>query len=355
MPHPDAVARSKELAAGYHALQRQQKPGDRPLRAYLLLNAWEGNQLAASIALAWPEAAAARAAVPDDFYAGREDQAPCVVPVPDSALPDGTSDTLEQAHAQDTLAPLLEAASRQAHQRLVRQDLGAVLFSADSAACVAQYLRMLGLQYPPQSRRAKVFRYQDPRVMQRVWPELSAAQQGMWLGAVQAWWTLSQPWGPWAMEDLVETESVAAPIPAWFKAERTMVPDGQTETLMVNRLMDMGQWGVAHSAPVGNQSWAAFASAKVPTTQQPDGAAMSAAIARGQRLGLDGQDLEAFIEVSWLLPGEAGATHAHARNWDDAPNRAALEHTLSQMRSQSGLRFASAWLSTQLHPDRSRS
>lgn len=148
VPHPDALARCRELAARYHALKRQQRPGSHPLRAYLLLDAWESNPLADAISEAWPEAATLRVAVPDDFYTGRENEAPCVVPLPDSALPDGATDTLEQELSRDALARLVMTASGQAHQRLVRQGLGAVLFSADSAAGLAQHLRMLGFQYP---------------------------------------------------------------------------------------------------------------------------------------------------------------------------------------------------------------
>ncbi|TYZ39889.1 hypothetical protein C2U35_24835, partial [Ralstonia solanacearum] len=192
-PPSDYMARCRELAAGYHALRQRQAPDERPLRAYLLLDIWDGNSLAEALSETWPEAAAAREAVPDDFYAGREDEAPCVVPLPDEVLPDGGTDTLAQVRAQETLARWLEDASRQASQRLVRQHFCAILFSPDSAAWVARYLASLGFQYPPESSTARLFRYQDPRVMQRVWPALSATQQGMWLGAVEGWWSLTQP------------------------------------------------------------------------------------------------------------------------------------------------------------------
>ena len=343
----DAIARCQELAAAYHTHKRQQAPKDRPLRAYLLLDKWDDSAVATELAQVWPEAAEARAAVPDAFYAGREDEAPCVVPLSEVALPDGGTSTLAQARAQEMLAEWLQAASRQAHKRLAPQDLCAVLFSTDSAGGVAQHLAKLGFQYSPGSTSARVFRYQDPRVMQRVWPELGAAQQSIWMGRIQAWWALTQPWGSWAPEDLMESGERIGPPPAWFKAEHpTTVPDEKTGALMLNRLLNAEQWHAAHASPSGHRSWAALASTRTPVTQQPDGAVMSAIIARGQRLGLDDQDLDAFIELSWLLPGEEHADHARARLWDDAPNRQALEQALHQMRNQQGLRFTSAWLNT---------
>ncbi len=42
-PHPDYIGRCCELAAGYHALRQRQAPDERPLRAYLLLDIWDGN------------------------------------------------------------------------------------------------------------------------------------------------------------------------------------------------------------------------------------------------------------------------------------------------------------------------
>lgn len=338
VPHPDTLARCGELAAGYHAVNREQRHGYPPLRAYLLLEAWEGNPLAAAIAGAWPEASTERAAVPDDFYTGREDEAPCVVPLPASALPDGTTDTLEQGRSRDALARLLEIASRQAHQRLVRQGLGAVLFSADSPAEVAQHLRMLGFQYPPESRAAKVFRYQDPRVMQRVWPELSATQRNMWLGPVQAWWSLTQPWGPWALEDMVATEDAAVSVPVWFKAEQPMEPDRRPEGLVLNRLMDAKQWQAAHSAPIGNRVWARFAENGVIAGEQPNANLMRQLLAIGTSHHLDEGNLEDFVWCS-IRYREAPPSI----DWDTQHWSRVLNQTLEVLNADPDARFVSAF------------
>ncbi|AXW63996.1 hypothetical protein CJO94_19650 (plasmid) [Ralstonia solanacearum] len=342
VPHPDYTARCQELAAGYHALRRRQEPDERPLRAYLLLDIWDGNPLAAQLSEAWPEAAAGRAAVPDDFYAGREGEAPCLVPLPDSVLPDGATDNLAEVRAQEALARLLEAASRQASQRLVRQHFCAVLFSTDSAAWVARYLASLGFQYPPGSSTARLFRYQDPRAMQRVWPVLSAAQQGMWLGAVEAWWSLTQPWGPWAMEDLVAADDTAVPAPPWFKAERPVVPDGQTETLMLSRLMNAEQWWRAHSSPVGNRVWARFAQRGISSQAQPDAKTMAQLLGKGQELGLTDSNLQDFVWCSWQ-PGLQNAPDGaigRSIEWDEPHWRDVLTRVLQGLRDDPDAGFA---------------
>ncbi len=337
-PHPDYMARCRELAAGYHALRQRQAPDERPLRAYLLLDLWDGNPFAAKLSEAWPEAAAGRAAVPNDFHSGRKGEAPCVVPLPDSVLPDGATDNLAEARAQETLARWLEEASRQASQRLVRQYFCGVLFSPDSAAWVARYLAMLGFQYPPGSRTARLFRYQDPRVIQRVWPVLSAAQQDMWLGAVEAWWSLTQPWGPWAMEDLVPPTDAAVPARPWFKAERPTVPDSQTETLLLSRLMNAEQWQRVHSASVGNRVWMRFAENGIGPDEQPDAKRMQELLATGESHHLRERNLEDFVWCSILHRETPPSIDWRTPHW-----ACVLDHTLQALSANPDTRFASAF------------
>ena len=337
-PPADAVARCQELAAAYHSRKHQQTPEDRPLRAYLLLDRWDGSAVAAELAEVWPEAAEARAAVPDAFYAGREGEAPCVVPLPEIALPDGGTSTLAQARAQEILAEWLQAASRQAHKRLAPQDLCAVLFSTDSAGWVAQHLAKLGFQYPPGSTSARVFRYQDPRVMQRVWPELGAAQQSMWHGPIQTWWSLIQPWGPWALEELLASEALAVPVPEWFKAEQTIEPDGQTKSLVLNRLMDAEQWQVAHSTPNGNRVWARFAEAGVSMDGQPDADLMQHLLAVGTSHQLDEANLEDFVWCSIRYRETPPSIDWHAPHWSRV-----LSQTLKALNADHDARFVSAF------------
>lgn len=345
-------AQGLALVAELAEIPMQRAGRSLPLHAYLLLDCWTNNPLAAQLQAEFPEAAKQRCTVPDPLYQGREGDAPCLVPLSAELRPATGTDSLAQSLAQDWFAHWLYAAWQEAQERLVRQHFCAVLVSGQGIQPIAKHLAYLGFQYPPGAAgqpdgAARLFRYQDPRVMQRVWPVLSGGQQSRWLGGVQSWWTLMQPWGP---QDSMADKAPAAP--AWFKAESPALPDGQAPVLVLSRLMHLEQWHAAHAAPWGNQSWVALASANVPIAQQPDAAAMSTAIALGQRLGLDGQDLEAFIELSWLLPGEEDATHAHARRWDEPRNQHTLEQALHQMRSQPGLRFASAWLSVKPHPER---
>ncbi|ANJ75403.1 DUF4123 domain-containing protein [Ralstonia insidiosa] len=340
VPPPDYLARCRELAAGYHMLQ-QQLPQERPLRAYLLFDAWEGNPLAAELSEQWPEAVSGREAVPDDFYAGREDEAPCLVPVPDDLLLDADSDSLVQARAQEALARWLEDTSKQASQRLARQYLCAVLFSPESAIRVAQHLALLGFQYVPGSHTARLFRYQDPRVMQRVWPTLSAEQQNTWLGKTQAWWSLTQPWGPIA--DLSATEDSVTPAPVWFKAQRCAASAVPATVPPLNRLMNATQWQAAHSSPVGNRVWARFAQRGIAAQTQPNAASMTRLLDKGQELGLVDSNLQDFIWCSWrpILQSVQDGIVSKPIDWDAPLWRDVLARVLQALRDDPDAGFAS--------------
>lgn len=339
LPPRGYLARCRELAAGYHMLQ-QQLSQERPLHAYLLLDAWEGNPLAAELSERWPEAVTGRESVPDNFYAGREDEAPCLVPFPVDLLLDADSDSLAQARAQEALARWLEDANKQAGQRLARQYLCAVLFSPESAVRVAQHLALLGLQYVPGSHTARLFRYQDPRVMQRVWPTLSAEQQNAWLGQTQAWWSLTQPWGPIA--DLSGTEDCAAPAPIWFKAQRHVVSDISAVAPPLNRLMNADQWQAAHSSPIGNRVWARFAQRGIPAQTQPDAASMTRLLNKGQELGLVDSNLQDFIWCSWrpMLQGAQDGIVGRPIDWDAPQWRDVLARVLQTLRDEPDAGFA---------------
>ena len=340
VPAPDYLARCRELAAGYRMLQ-QQASRERPLRAYLLLDAWDNNPLAAELSEQWPETISGREAVPDSFYTGREDEAPCLVPFPDDLLLDADSDNLAQVRAREALARWLEEASKEAGQRLARQYFCAVVFSPEPAARVAQHLAQLGLQYVPGSHAARLFRYQDPRVMQRVWPTLAAGQQNMWLGQAQAWWSLTQPWGPIA--DLSATEDCAAPAPIWFKAQRHVLSDVQTLVPPLNRLMDANQWQTAHSSPIGNRIWARLAQRGVSVQKQPDAASMTRLLNKGQELGLVDSNLQDFIWCSWrpILQSAQDSAAGLPIDWDSPRWRDVLARVLQALHNDPEAGFAS--------------
>jgi len=340
IPAHDYLARCRELAAGYRMLQ-QQASRDRPLRAYLLLDAWEGNPLAAELSEQWPETISERKAVPDSFYAGREDEAPCLVPFPDHLLLDADTDNLPQARVRETLARWLEEASKEADQRLARQYFCAVLFSPESATRLAQHLAQLGLQYVPRSHTARLFRYQDPRVMQRVWLRLSTEQQNVWLGQAQAWWSLTQPWGP--MADLSAREDSASPAPIWFKAQRNVSSNTQTVVPPLNRLTNADQWQTAHSSPIGNRIWARLAQRGVPAEKQPDAASMTRLLSKGQELGLVDSNLQDFIWCSWrpILQSAQDSAAGLPIDWDSPRWRDVLARVLQALHNDPEAGFAS--------------
>lgn len=329
----------RDLASGYHVLKQGEAEG-RSLQAYLLLDAWDDCPLAAALSETWPQAAAARVAIPDEFYAGREDEAPCLVPLPSCVLPDGCTDTLAEVRAREFLAGWLEEAGKSIRQRLVRQHLCAVLFSTDSASSVARHLAGLGYQYEPGSRTARLFRYQDPRVMQRVWPMLPSAQQVLWMGPVQAWWSLRQSWGPWDGRELFSGEvEISSAAPAWFKAEKPIVPQAQPETpAWLNRLMTADQWRVAHWAQVGNRIWLRFAENDIPRQAQPDGNLMLQLLEAGASLGLDEHNLEDYVWCSVRYREAPPSIDWHAPSWARV-----LAQSLQALRSDPDTRFVSAF------------
>lgn len=273
--------------------------GTRPLRAYALLERWRDNPLAAVFDAEYPELAGARSPVPDDFFKDRKDDAPCIVPLPDvlwRATPDGT---LAEVLARDWFGDWFETSWHETRQRLTPQHFGAVIFSPESAREVAHHLANLGYQTPPKASQARMFRYQDPRVMQRVWPALTPWQRKLWMGPVRQWWSLVQPWGAWDAREQERGAQPDAMLPRWFKAvapaPQTVEPDRHHP---LRRLFDEKQWALAHTAPIGNRVWRRYADADVDVAAQPEGRVMNALLNEGRALGLDGRNLEDFAWCS---------------------------------------------------------
>lgn len=332
-PHPGFVALCRELAAV------PLLGGGRPVRVYALLERWRDNPLAAALDAEYPKQASARSPVRDDFFRNREDDAPCIVPLPEALRPATADDSLAGVLAREWFGSWLEAAWREAQRRLAPQHFGAVLFSCDSAREVARHLSHLGFQTPPQAQRARMFRYQDPRVMQRVWPALTPRQRKLWMGPVLQWWSLTQPWGAWdANEQEPEARSDVI-APAWFKAAPSEPPTGKPDTHhSLRRLFDPRQWALAHAAPIGNRVWRRYADAAIATADQPGGGAMNALLAEGLDLGLEGANLEDFAWCS-SQPGYCAADQQsipwHSPGW--AP---VLARVLSTLKHEPDASFA---------------
>ncbi|WP_447779451.1 DUF4123 domain-containing protein [Variovorax boronicumulans] len=292
-PHPHCVALSREVAKGFA------HEGLRAVRPYVLLERWRDNPLATAFSAEYPECAGARSSVTDDFFEGREDDAPCVVPLADVFGPTASDDTLAGMLAREWLGTWLEAAWCEARQRLAAQHFGAVIFSCESTREVARHLGILGFQTPPQTSRARLFRYQDPRVMQRVWPLLTPWQRKLWMGPVLQWWSLTQPWEAWDANEEEQNAQFCTKSPQWFKAvapvAHSLNPDAERSQ---RRLFDEGQWTVAHTAPIGNRVWRRYADAAIDIAEQPEGSVVSALLSEGSALGLEGKNLEDFVWCS---------------------------------------------------------
>lgn len=286
---------SRELVKLCHALMRPASTGTAPpSRAYFLLDRWQGNPLATALEARYPEEAAARSAVPDPMFKGREDDAPCLVQLHEELWQGEPGAASAQVFAQDWLADLLGAAWDASLQRLARQHLCAVLFSKSGPQTVSRHLACLGDQGVEGTTTRRLFRYQDARVMQRVWPTLTSAQQRCWLGPVDQWWTLHQPWGTWALDE--EDERARQPV-RWFGPNEA--GSMAMSQLDIRRLFNAAQWAMAHTSPVGNRIWTRWAQRDVPEKDQLDGEAMDRLLRQGIASGLSGEDLEEFVWRAW--------------------------------------------------------
>lgn len=340
---PRCAALVRHLRAAFNpAAQLLAAAGGRPLRAYLLLEHWQANALTAAIEERYPAMAEERVAVPDRHFEHREDDAPCLVPLLQGWAAPSTDPAVVRLIAEDLPAWLTQAWLH-AEQRQRRQPLCGVLFSESNAVAIASHLADLGDQLSPADGSARLFRYQDPRVMQRAWPVLSDAQRQQWLGPVRRWWTLEQPWRPWSLADLVQQDVIATSRePEWFQA---FVRPDDAEALpssAVSRLsFDLVQWHAAHSAPAGHRAWARLAGNDVPVDRQPDGAAMSRMLALGQKLGLNDDNLEDFVEVSWRAHLPQGANREIS--WQSAGEADLLAQILDALRLQPDARFGTLY------------
>ena len=341
---PRCVALVRQLRSAFNASARVlDAAGGRPLRAYLVLENWHAGALTGALEEHYPGMAEERVAVPDRHFKHREEDAPCLLQLPEHWADSSPHPALARLVAND-LPGWLAQAWVQAEQRQMRQPLCGVLFSEFIAVAIADHWAVLGDQLSPADGSARLLRYQDPRVLQRAWPVLSDAQRQRWLGPVRRWWTLEQPWGPWSLADLVQQDVLATcREPEWFQASAR--PDGNAEVLSsssVGRLgFDLPQWQAAHSAPAGHRVWARLAGNGVPVDRQPDGAAMSRLLAQGQSLGLSDDNLEDFVDLTWRAHPTQGANREAF--WQSPSEAALLARILDALRRRPDLRFGTAY------------
>lgn len=314
---------------------------DVPVHAYVLLDSWQDNILADAIQAAYPELVDERCAVPDPHFKNRQDNAPCLLPLPAVLSPGSSPDSLAATAAREHLAHWLTLARNHAQQRLASQHLGAIVFSEVDAEDIVAHWVDLGHQQAPDGSDARLFRYQDPRVMQRVWPALSAGQRTQWLGPVRQWWTLTQPWGPWNSAQFGATELATTDVPSeWFCAE---APTSEAQrsngsNAPLRALFDATQWHAAHIAPAANRAWAGFASDQLPMANQPDAKTVCRLLLDGERLGLQDTNLDDYVWCSWRPYPSEGRSHEFA--WQSSDGAALLAQVLKTLRQDPDNSFA---------------
>lgn len=305
----------------------------RTMHARLLLDSWADNAVASMLEDQHPALSAERLAVPDEHFVHREDEAPCLVPVPRALLNPGS---------RQFLAELLAQAWRHALQRQARQPLCAVVLGHADAASIARHWSDLGHQRPPDAMPARLFRYQDPRVMQRVWPLLHPSQRTLWLGPVEQWWSLSQPWGPWDPAQYTSDGEIrrADPPPRWFRATAPQRDTANFDGAHIGKtcaLLDRSQWDAAHATPYGHRTWARLARQRVPVEDQPDGDTMLRLLTDGRQHGLDGSDLEEYVICTWQTTPLADGSRE--LRWQSPRGERVLKQVLATLRQQPGASF----------------
>jgi hypothetical protein len=297
-------------------------------RAYLLFNRWEDNALAQALEKQFPRWARDRVSVPDSHFEHREDSAPCLLELPEElAMP---SLGFKSRDLRAWLVGCVDSAARQANERLTKQDFCCVVISPESERTITRHWVGLGHQQAAVGEDSLLFRYQDPRVMQRVWPSLSPLQQSRWLGPVGHWWSLAQPWGPF--RDV-------HPSPQWFCAKAPVLPHGMVPGGSPRNLFDQDQWFVSGISPQANRVWRSYAEHHIPRAAQPDPERLLHMLADAARMKLDDLDLEDYVWITWMHAPKEGAPRAI--DWRLPHLAPILSRIRDQLRDQPDARFSS--------------
>lgn len=301
-----------------------------PQRAYLLFNRWEDNALAQGLGEKFPQWARDRVSVPDSYFEHREERAPFLLELPPELVL--SSPGFKRAPVLAWLADCLEVAAAQAEERVTSQDLCGVVISPANEQAITRYWVGLGDQRAPYAEDSVLYRYQDARVMQRVWPALDPSQQTRWLGPVTQWWSLLQPWGPFS----------DPPEPAqWFQAKGPLRAHGAVAGGSPRDLFDEAQWFLSGVSPQANLIWRGYADNDVPPPAQPDAHSMVQMLEDGQRLGLGDLNLEDYVWTTWLQNPKEGPPRA--MDWRRPHAAPTLNWIQEQLRHQPDVRFAALY------------
>ncbi|MDH6168254.1 hypothetical protein M2282_003405 [Variovorax boronicumulans] len=302
-----------------------------PQRAYLLFNRWDDNPLAQALEGQFPKWVRDRVIVPDRQFEHRSEHAPFLLELPEELiLP---SPDFQSRPVRDWLVQCLEYAAQQRYQSTDKQDFCGIVVSSEKPQAIARHWVGLGDQRPPFKDESVLFRYHDPRVMQRVWPALSAHQQSRWLGPVTHWWSLVQPWGPFGG---------APETPQWLHAKVPMLPHDVQAGGSPRDLFDEAQWFLAGISPQANLIWRSYAKHHVAPQAQPDVTSLLRMLEDASHLDLAGLDLEDYVWITWQHTPKEGAPHA--LDWSVPHLAPVLSRIQEQLRTQPGARFSSLWV-----------
>jgi len=305
------------------------KAGKEPLpqRAYLLFNRWDGNPLAQELCEQFPKWARDRISVPDSYFEYHEERAPCLLELPEELVVSVPG--FRTRDLREWLAHCLAFASQQVNERVTKQDFCSVVISSESAQAITRYWVGLGDQRPPHKEERVLFRFQDPRVMQRVWHALSPLQQSRWLGPVTQWWSLMQPWGPFGDR----------PEPArWSCAKAPVLPYGTKADGSPRDLFDEAQWFLSGVSPDANSIWRSYAKHNIPPEAQPDPGSLQQMLADAARMNLKNLDLEDYVWITWMHAPKEGP--ARAMDWSLPHLASALSQIEDQLRDRPDASFS---------------
>jgi len=321
-----SVPMSKDSAESKGAPRSPGEPATQ--RAYLLFNRWEGNPLAEDLELQFPKWARDRFTVPDRQFEDRAEHAPFVLELPEELIL--LASDFQSQGLCNWLARCLAFSAHQVKKRTLAQDFCGVVISPASARAITHHWVSLGDQRPPHGEESVLFRYHDPRVMQRVWSALSAFQQSRWLGPVTHWWSLLQPWGPFS--------DTSEPV-QWFHAKAPVLSCGAEAGGSARDLFDEAQWFLAGTSPQANLIWRSYADNNVPSEAQPDPDNLMLMLADAARMKLEELNLEDYVWITWMHAPKSGP--ARALDWSLPHLSPTLSRIEAQLQDDPDARFSS--------------
>jgi hypothetical protein len=206
------------------------------------------------------------------------------------------------------------------------QCVGAVLLGPAQPDALVDHFIALALQHDPEGE-SRVFRYQDPRVMQRVWPTLAEAQRRFWLGPVRRWIGAVQPIGPLGDDHPVDAS-------LW-----QVLPDGPDDRPFTqpHHLLDARQWRLAHSGPAEVAFWRLARESAL--TASPSRTYPEIGVLRRWLNDAADHRLDSNDQCEWALCCWA----AGADVWESPSGQQRVRDALGLQRRHAGLRFGDAW------------